>query len=248
MALAARSGAGRRGLRRPFLDRRLALQSPARRRAAAAERSRCWKSCCCSCRGALVVVAFAIWLAGHGLVRRSGQLVTPSSAGSLPRPPCRCWLIPKLLERSAAALAHERHARRRCRRAARISAAARRWSLGCWSRFPGNQILQMAVQRKDTAAADTAARAGRADASRHLSDLHMTGQLGREFYDVVVDETNALNARPDRHHRRHPGKDERCLPWISADARPPAGAARANTSSSAITKCDCRMWRRCAPR
>src|SRR5207237_1882070 len=48
----------------------------------------------------------------------------------------------------------------------------------------------------------------------HLSDLHMTGQLGREFYDVIVDETNALNAdlvviTGDILEKT------RCLPWIA---------------------------------
>src|SRR5262249_35868965 len=47
----------------------------------------------------------------------------------------------------------------------------------------------------------------------HLSDLHMTGQLGREFYDCIVDESNALEPdliviTGDILEKSH------CLPWI----------------------------------
>jgi predicted MPP superfamily phosphohydrolase len=47
----------------------------------------------------------------------------------------------------------------------------------------------------------------------HLSDLHMTGKVGREFYDAIVDETNAL--APDLIAITGDILEKtKCLPWI----------------------------------
>jgi predicted MPP superfamily phosphohydrolase len=48
----------------------------------------------------------------------------------------------------------------------------------------------------------------------HLSDLHMTGTIGREFYDCVVDETNALDVDLIAITGDVLEK-EACLPWIA---------------------------------
>jgi predicted MPP superfamily phosphohydrolase len=63
-----------------------------------------------------------------------------------------------------------------------------------FARLPGNQIFEIAVQQKRIRLprlpeALTSLRIA------HLSDLHMTGELTKEFYDVAVAETNRL--RPD---------------------------------------------------
>ena len=77
--------------------------------------------------------------------------------------------------------------------------------------IPGNQFLHVAVERKTL-------RLGRLPASlsglaiAHLSDLHMTGHLGPEFYELVVAETNAL--QPDLIVVTGDILEkERCLPW-----------------------------------
>jgi uncharacterized protein len=100
------------------------------------------------------------------------------------------WLLPKLLERSPAALATNDT------RVVDVSeclgfAPLHGTEFQLWSRFPGNQMLQLAVQEK-TLRLPQLPRELDGLRIAHLSDLHITGHLGREFYDVVVDETNAL--------------------------------------------------------
>ncbi|HZN35654.1 MAG TPA: metallophosphoesterase [Pirellulaceae bacterium] len=121
------------------------------------------------------------------------------------------WLIPKLLEKPPAALvASQSHA---------VDVAARlgfRPVHGAEARFfaaiPGNELLRIEVQRKTLRLPNLPPElAGLSIA--HLSDLHMTGQVGREYYDVVVDETNAL--APDLIVITGDILEkERCLPWI----------------------------------
>jgi predicted MPP superfamily phosphohydrolase len=79
--------------------------------------------------------------------------------------------------------------------------------------LPGNELLRIAVQRK-TLRLDGLPCELDGLTIAHLSDLHMTGHVGREFYDVVVDETNALAAdliviTGDILEK------ECCLPWIA---------------------------------
>ncbi|HEY2412553.1 MAG TPA: metallophosphoesterase [Pirellulaceae bacterium] len=120
------------------------------------------------------------------------------------------WLIPKLLERTPAALLSndttviniaDRLGFRPMHGKARILA-----------HVPRNQILELAVQQKTLRLPNLPEPL---DGLRiaHLSDLHMTGQLGPEFYDCVVEETNALAPdivviTGDILEKEH------CLPWI----------------------------------
>lgn len=55
--------------------------------------------------------------------------------------------------------------------------------------IPGNQILQLHVQEK-TLAIEHLPAALDGLSIAHLSDLHYTGELGREFFEFVADETN----------------------------------------------------------
>ncbi len=100
------------------------------------------------------------------------------------------WLIPKLLARAPGALVSND--------TTLVDVAARAGFsplYGAETFFfagvPGNQILSIAVQRKTIELARLPAELDGLTIA-HLSDLHMTGQLGREFYDVVMAETNAL--------------------------------------------------------
>src|SRR5262249_50980325 len=77
---------------------------------------------------------------------------------------------------------------------------------------PGNQILQLAIQQK-TVRLSNLPEPLEGLRIAHLSDLHMTGQLGVEFYHSVVDETNAL--APDLVVITGDILEkEICLPWI----------------------------------
>jgi len=131
------------------------------------------------------------------------------------------WLIPKLLEKTPAALLSND--------TTTIDVAARlgfRPIHGPEATFlasiPGNELLKLAVHRKTLHLPQLPPELDGLTIA-HLSDLHMTGQLGREFYDVVVDETNALEPdliviTGDILER------ERCLPWIA----PTLGRLRAH--------------------
>jgi uncharacterized protein len=81
-----------------------------------------------------------------------------------------------------------------------------------WARVPGNQLLHLEVNEKTLHVPRLPAEL---DGLRiaHLSDLHFTGQLTRDYFDVIVDQTNAMQADLiaitgdliDRHE---------CLPWF----------------------------------
>ena len=58
---------------------------------------------------------------------------------------------------------------------------------------PGNEIFHLAIQRKTLVLARLPANLDGLTIA-HLSDLHMTGRVGQAYYDVIVDETNALQA------------------------------------------------------
>ena len=82
-----------------------------------------------------------------------------------------------------------------------------------FARIRGNELLHLAVQRKTLELKNLPTELDGLTIA-HLSDLHMTGQVGREFYDVVVDETNAL--QPDLIVITGDILEkERCLPWIA---------------------------------
>ena len=122
------------------------------------------------------------------------------------------WLIPKLRERIPEALLSND--------TAQVDVVQR---LGfrpvhgtetrLFASIPGNQLLQIAIQRK-TLRLQGLPRELDGLTIAHLSDLHMTGKVGREYYDLVVDETNALDAdlvviTGDILEKEH------CLPWIA---------------------------------
>lgn len=170
---------------------------------------------------ALVVGVFILrWLVtGHGLISPAGPqpidrllwltyavLCWTAAAAVVP-----AWLIPKLTERAPAALTSND--------TQLIDVAARlgfRPVHGAEATFfaglPGNQLLQIAVQRKTLQVANLPPELDGLTIA-HLSDFHMTGHIGREFYDLVVDETNAL--RPDLIAITGDILEkEICLPWI----------------------------------
>jgi predicted MPP superfamily phosphohydrolase len=78
--------------------------------------------------------------------------------------------------------------------------------------FPGNQLLTFAVQRKSVRLPTLPPELDGLTIA-HLSDMHMTGKVGREYYEAIIDETNALD--PD--FVCITGdivEKETCLPWI----------------------------------
>jgi uncharacterized protein len=102
------------------------------------------------------------------------------------------WLVPKLREQTPAELV--------CNDTTLIDVTQR---LGyrpvhgsearLFAALPGNELLTLAVQSK-TLRMVSLPRSLDGLTIAHLSDLHMTGKIGREFYDCLVDETNALSA------------------------------------------------------
>jgi uncharacterized protein len=122
-----------------------------------------------------------------------------------------CWLIPKLRERMPLALVSNDttlvDVRQRLGFAPLHGAEAR-----LLARLPGNEIFRLAIQRK-TIKHDGLPPELNGLTIAHLSDLHMTGELGREFFDVLVDETNALG--PDLIVITGDILESaECLPWI----------------------------------
>ena len=122
------------------------------------------------------------------------------------------WLVPKLTERVPSALL--------CNDTSTIDIEQRlgfRPVHGGEASFlaaiPGNGLLKLAVQRKTIAIANLPLELDGLTIA-HWSDLHMTGQLGREFYEVIVEETNAL--APDLIVITGDILEkEACLPWIA---------------------------------
>lgn len=121
------------------------------------------------------------------------------------------WLVPKLTEKPPAALlANDTQmidvAERLGFRPVHGAEAA------FFAGIRGNELLQLAVQRKELRIEGLPEELDGLKIA-HLSDLHMTGQVGREFYDVVMDETNALD--PDLVLITGDILEkEKCLPWI----------------------------------
>jgi predicted MPP superfamily phosphohydrolase len=157
----------------------------------------------------LVLAAFAVlfWLAARG----PGWLVYavvcwPAAVLAIP-----CWLIPKLTQRTPAALmANDTTLVDVAKRLGfrPLHGSRVKWLGG----IPGNEILRIAVQQKRLAVPNLPPELAGLKIA-HLSDLHMTGQLGREFYDCVVDLTN--DWRPDIVAITGDILEkEQCLPWI----------------------------------
>jgi uncharacterized protein len=121
------------------------------------------------------------------------------------------WLVPKLLESLPSVLVSNDttcvDVAKRLKFRPLDGARAR-----IWGHFPGNELLRISVQKKTLHLPGLPEELDGLSIA-HLSDLHMTGQFSREFYDVIVDETNALNAdlvviTGDILEKRG------CLPWI----------------------------------
>jgi predicted MPP superfamily phosphohydrolase len=100
------------------------------------------------------------------------------------------WLIPKLVERVPAALLKtERQMIDVAGRLGRQPIHGLKTNI--LARVPGNQFLHIAVERK-TLRLERLPRELDGLTIAHLSDLHMTGHLGPEFYELIVEETNRL--------------------------------------------------------
>jgi predicted MPP superfamily phosphohydrolase len=170
---------------------------------------------------ALVLVAAAILIALLARWITSGSIASPRDTvwlayalicvgAALAAVPY--WLIPKLRERTPAALlSNDTTLVDIAQALGQIPVHGLQANL--LSRFPGNEICRLAVQRK-TLRLDRLPAQFDGLTIAHLSDLHMTGQLTRDFYDAVVDQTNALN--PDVIAITGDILEKaKCLPWIA---------------------------------
>jgi predicted MPP superfamily phosphohydrolase len=80
-------------------------------------------------------------------------------------------------------------------------------------RIPGNEATSLSIDRKRLALPRLPAELDGLTIA-HLSDLHMTGRVGREFYDYVVRAVNDL--RPDVIAITGDiVESEACLPWLA---------------------------------
>jgi predicted MPP superfamily phosphohydrolase len=130
------------------------------------------------------------------------------------------WLVPKLRERTPAALV-ENHTECHDLRPKLGPSAIGKWSASVAAAIPGNEILKLHVQRK-TIALPRLPRALEGLTIAHLSDLHMTGKLTASFYHEVVELTN--DQQPDLIVLTGDiAEKQQCLPWI----KPTLGRLRA---------------------
>lgn len=135
---------------------------------------------------ALLLVAAASPPAGYWLWLGYAVVCWAAAIAVLP-----LWLIPKLLERKPTALVKrefsvvdvEKHLGFRPIHGTKTRILAS---------VPGNQFLQIAIEQK-TLRLERLPPELDGLTIAHLSDLHMTGHLGPEFYEQVVAETNALD-------------------------------------------------------
>src|SRR3954470_16135919 len=115
-------------------------------------------------------------------------LIYPAICGIAAAAVIPLWLIPKLCSRTPAALLSNDAVF--CDLAQELpqppigSAEA-----ALLYQIPGNQIFQLAVQKKVLRLANLPAELEGLTIA-HLSDLHMTGKLSRPFYEAVVEHTN----------------------------------------------------------
>lgn len=121
------------------------------------------------------------------------------------------WLLPKLMSRTPEALTAHRW---RCVDiAAQLGYCPVGTRKAAWAaKFPGNEIFRLSVAEKTLALANLPEALEQLTVA-HLSDLHMTGKMTREFYEAVVDQTNAL--RPDLIAITGDiAETEPCIAWI----------------------------------
>lgn len=112
-----------------------------------------------------------------------------------------CWLWPKMWRHATRRLvSNDTQSLDVVRQLGFVPAAS--WRTRLASRLPGNQLFHLAIQRKTILLPRRAAtwEAGPAEAwdglkIAHLSDLHLTGQLTQPYYEVIVEQTLAL--QPD---------------------------------------------------
>jgi hypothetical protein len=79
--------------------------------------------------------------------------------------------------------------------------------------LPANQVLNLSVEKKQIAL-PRLNRAHEGLSIAHLSDLHMTGRINREFFQLVADEVNAL--KPDIIALTGDIlENEACRPWLA---------------------------------
>jgi uncharacterized protein len=67
------------------------------------------------------------------------------------------------------------------------------WVTRAWANVPGNQILHLEIHEK-TIQLPRLPAALNGLRIAHLSDLHFTGQLTQDYFDLIVDRTNAMQA------------------------------------------------------
>lgn len=123
------------------------------------------------------------------------------------------WLVPKLLERTPAALvSNDSHVIDIAQKLGRqpIHGA----EVAFFAALPGNQIFQLHVQRKTLRLPQLPSELDGLTIA-HLSDLHMLGDLTEEFYREVAAATNEL--APDLVCLTGDILErECCLPWIAS--------------------------------
>jgi predicted MPP superfamily phosphohydrolase len=169
---------------------------------------------------AAIVVLYVAWRIHHGplLVRGAsaavidrlwlGYAVVACGAAIAAIP---LWLVPKLLERPCPALLA--CATKRVEVSQRLGfRPLAGLEFPFFAQLPGNELLQIDVDRKRLHLPNLPSEL-EGFSIAHLSDLHITGQLTQPFYDVVVDESNALDAdlivvTGDILEK------QKCLPWI----------------------------------
>jgi predicted MPP superfamily phosphohydrolase len=123
------------------------------------------------------------------------------------------WLIPKLVERSCGVLcANDTTVVDVSELLGHPPVAGAQARL--FANLPGNQLFQIAIQQKRVRVARLPEALWGLRIA-HLSDLHMTGELTKEFYEVAVAEANAL--APDLVLLTGDILEkEKCLPWIES--------------------------------
>ena len=78
---------------------------------------------------------------------------------------------------------------------------------------PGNQVLQLTIDRKRLAIPQLGSRHEGLKIA-HISDLHMTGRLGPNWYEVVAEQVNRLEADAIA-ITGDIVENEACWPWLA---------------------------------
>lgn len=129
---------------------------------------------------------FAAWRSGIPWPPTYADFCLLAAAAAVP-----CWLWPKLVAREPAQLlACER---RTIDVAASVGPIPLSGQARLFSLFPGNEFLQLEVSRK-TLRIPNLPQGLSGLTITHLSDLHFTGDIGRAYFDFVVDEANRMQS------------------------------------------------------